>query len=560
MPYPRFTKVIINHFISKDKTISIRNMINLHTIRDDLLLDIKDSKAYKTYYDFATRKTTPKKARKYKKVASPSRKLSIVLEEEPAVKPKKANKPAKKSTTVPTTALLEVTQIKEALKKSKKDSHMLHPSGSGDGVGSQPKVPDESEDKKTCTDEGTGTKPGVHDVSKYQYESENESWGDSEDYDNVNDSDDVSKGDDDKADINEEEETQEDEYIHTPDYYVPTNEETNDENKEFDDEDYNQLYKDVNIRLKVAEHKEVSKGDAEMTDATHESASQEKSYKQVIEDAHSYTAEFKKKAQKEKDRYIALVEKSIKDVINDEVKSQFPQILPKEVSDFATLVIQASLTEFELKKILLDKIQKSKSYRGTLEHRQLYDALIKSYKLDKDIFESYVKTYSLKRDHDDKDQDEDPLAGSYQGLKKRKTRKDAEPPKGSKSKDSTSSSSKGTMSQIDQIEKPPLTFDELMSTHVDFSAYFMNNLKIDNLTQEILKNPEGHEYPFDLSKTVMLIEAQGCQVFPANYFFNNDFGYMKSGSSSRKYMTSTTKTKAAKYENIKGIKDMVLAL
>nr|GFA66790.1 hypothetical protein [Tanacetum cinerariifolium] len=286
MPYPRFTKVIINHFISKDKTISIRNMINLHTIRDDLLLDIKDSKAYKTYYDFATRKTTPKKARKYKKVASPSRKLSIVLEEEPAVKPKKANKPAKKSTTVPTTALLEVTQIKEALKKSKKDSHMLHPSGSGDGVGSQPKVPDESEDKKTCTDEGTGTKPGVHDVSKYQYESENESWGDSEDYDNVNDSDDVSKGDDDKADINEEEETQEDEYIHTPDYYVPTNEETNDENKEFDDEDYNQLYKDVNIRLKVAEHKEVSKGDAEMTDATHESASQEKSYKQVIEDAH----------------------------------------------------------------------------------------------------------------------------------------------------------------------------------------------------------------------------------------------------------------------------------
>nr|GEZ26763.1 hypothetical protein [Tanacetum cinerariifolium] len=38
MPYPSFTKVIINHFISKDKTISRRNMINLHTIRDDTLL------------------------------------------------------------------------------------------------------------------------------------------------------------------------------------------------------------------------------------------------------------------------------------------------------------------------------------------------------------------------------------------------------------------------------------------------------------------------------------------------------------------------------------------
>ncbi|GKD53937.1 hypothetical protein Tco_1287324, partial [Tanacetum coccineum] len=38
MPYPRFTKVIINHFISKDNTISIRNMINFHTIHDDSLL------------------------------------------------------------------------------------------------------------------------------------------------------------------------------------------------------------------------------------------------------------------------------------------------------------------------------------------------------------------------------------------------------------------------------------------------------------------------------------------------------------------------------------------
>ncbi|GKF91470.1 hypothetical protein Tco_0275171, partial [Tanacetum coccineum] len=104
----------------------------------------------------------------------------------------------------------------------------------------------------------------------------------------------------------------------------------------------------------------------------------------------SYTAEFEKKAQEEKDRYIDLDEKSIKDIIKDEVKSQLPQILPKEVSNFATPIIQsaineslenvilaksssqpkltyeaaASLTKFELKKILQDKIQKSKSYRG----------------------------------------------------------------------------------------------------------------------------------------------------------------------------------------------------
>ncbi|GKE23442.1 hypothetical protein Tco_1434954 [Tanacetum coccineum] len=38
MPYPRFTKIIINHFISQNKSISMRNRINLQTARDDSLL------------------------------------------------------------------------------------------------------------------------------------------------------------------------------------------------------------------------------------------------------------------------------------------------------------------------------------------------------------------------------------------------------------------------------------------------------------------------------------------------------------------------------------------
>ncbi|GKC31917.1 hypothetical protein Tco_1039211 [Tanacetum coccineum] len=73
-------------------------------------------------------------------------------------------------------------------------------------------------------------------------------------------------------------------------------------------------------------------------------------------------------------------------------------------------------------------------------------------------------------------------------------------------------------------------------------------------------NPEGHEYPFNLSKPLSLIEAQGLQVVLADYFFNNDLEYLKGGSSSRKYITYTTKTKAAKYDNIEGIEDMVMTL
>nr|GEV82461.1 hypothetical protein [Tanacetum cinerariifolium] len=528
--YPRFTKVIISHFISMDKTISMRNKINLHTIRDDSLLgtlkfvsktqdyqqygalipydmiiqDIKDSKAYKTYYDFATRKATPKKARKYKKVASPSRKLSPLLEEEPVKRPKKAKKPAKKSTTVPTTgivikdttgvsvlknkaptkvdrgkgmdllsdvALLKAAQVKEALKKSKKDSHKLHPSGSGDEISSQPKVLDESEDKTTGTDEGTGTKPGVLDVPKYQFECENKSWGDSKDDNNDDNIDDVSKVDDDKANIDDDDKDAQDSKRTDSDEEKNPNLNL----KEFDDDEYDELYKDVDVRSKVEEHKEVRKGDAEMTDATHEiidevasmmnvkvlheeSSTQAplilsvavttilecsivlattvpssiqpftpisqqstpnpapttaltttsvltlldfsslfgfdqrvftlekelaqfkqanhsaqilasiKSQIPAIVDEHlttrirfatqtalqSYMAEFKKKAQEEKDRYIDIIEKIIKDIIKDEVKSQLPQILPKKVSDFATPVIQ-NATNKSLKNVILAK-------------------------------------------------------------------------------------------------------------------------------------------------------------------------------------------------------------
>ncbi|GKB62525.1 hypothetical protein Tco_0918711 [Tanacetum coccineum] len=53
--------------------------------------------------------------------------------------------------------------------------------------------------------------------------------------------------------------------------------------------------------------------------------------------------------------------------------------------------------------------------------------------------------------------------------------------------------------------------------------------------------------------------VQGHQVVLVDYFINNDLEYLRGGSSSKKYMTSTTKTKAAKY-HIPGIEDMVPSL
>ncbi|GJZ71414.1 hypothetical protein Tco_0635265 [Tanacetum coccineum] len=160
-------------------------------------------------------------------------------------------------------ALLKVAQLKKVLKKSKQETHMLHVSGSSDGVGSQPKVSNELKEKTTGTNKGTGTIPGVPDVPKAQFESKNKSWGNSRDDDSNDDDSNDNVGDD--EDLLEKEEAQDDEYVHTPEDYVHTEDKTNDESKEFDEEEYEEIYGDVNISLKDAEPTDKEKGNVEMT-------------------------------------------------------------------------------------------------------------------------------------------------------------------------------------------------------------------------------------------------------------------------------------------------------
>ncbi|GKD40537.1 hypothetical protein Tco_1260744 [Tanacetum coccineum] len=113
--------------------------------------------------------------------------------------------------------------------------------------------------------------------------------------------------------------------------------------------------------------------------------------------------------------YIDLIDTSVRVIIKEEVKTKLPQILPQAVSEFATPVIErnvtesleaailakyssqikstyeaaASLSEFELTKILMDKIEEHKSYLRADYKRELYDALVKSYNTDKDLFDTY---------------------------------------------------------------------------------------------------------------------------------------------------------------------------
>ncbi|GJR90168.1 hypothetical protein Tco_0214179 [Tanacetum coccineum] len=57
---------------------------------------MRDSPAYKTYLSFATGASSPKKARKYKKPASPLKKRTLVIVEEEEPEPTKKVLPSKK--------------------------------------------------------------------------------------------------------------------------------------------------------------------------------------------------------------------------------------------------------------------------------------------------------------------------------------------------------------------------------------------------------------------------------------------------------------------------------
>ncbi|GJW26145.1 hypothetical protein Tco_0039956 [Tanacetum coccineum] len=651
MFYPRFTKIMIHHFLKKDKSISMRNRTFMHTVRDENLLGtmrfvsrhedtqvygsilpkamtnqaMLDSVGYKTYYAI-TSGAEPPKSKKPKMKSD----LAISSEETPF---KKKHAKAKKD--VPLTKK-PATKPKPTKKKASQLSSK--------------RVPDEQQSKISGTDEGTGTKQEVPDVPKYDSESDKESWGDS--------------GEEDDDDDSDQERTESDK---------------DDEENEEESDDGEELYKDVNVNLR--------KEDVEMTNvdqggADQHNVSQESGFEQEEEDAHvtlttvhdtqktkglmqssSISSDFTKKllnfdnvssadneiaslmdttvrteepsgqtstlfnipitvipttippppyffnplpqqttptpkpttsevttafpalpdfasvfrfndrvtnlerdlseikqvdqeeAQADKQEYIDLIDLSVRTIIKEELKTQLPHILPKAVSDFATpstYEAAASLSEYELMKILLDKIEESKSHLRADYKRKFYDALVESYNTDKYLFNTYGKVFTLKRSRDNKDKDQDPFAGSDRGTKRRKSSKEAKSLKDQRSKEGKSSSSSKELLVGPALNLLKGTCKSLIELEYHFE-------ECSKATTERLDwhNPEGKPYPFDLRKPLSLIlDRQGRQVIPKDYFVNNDLEYLKGGSLSRQYSTSVTKTKAATYE-IKWIEDMV---
>nr|GEW21309.1 hypothetical protein [Tanacetum cinerariifolium] len=543
MPYPRFTKVIINHFISKDKTISLRNMINLHTIHDDSLLD---SKAYKTYYDFATGKATPKKARKYKKVALPSRIPSLILDEEPAERPKK-------SIIVPTTGVVIRDTPHESMPKKKTPAKVDR--GKGNGVGSQPNVPDESEDKKTGTDEGTDSGDDESndddsgDVTKNDDEDDVEI--DANENKEGSDSEKTDSDEDENLNVNmndDEEEDREEEYVHTPDSFG-----FND-----DDEEYAELYKDANVRSKVAEHEE-TEGSKQSFSVSSDFASKFLNLDNVSPVVDEVASLMNVKTPHEESSTQAPLILLVHVTAILETSTIQATTVPPLIQPFTSIPQATTPTPIPTTKPTTSSIHALLYFDSIFRFNQRVSALEQEISQLKQVDRSIQILVQIPSKSSDKSAQAEELV--FETVNTKMSQDQGDDLGNIEDQPNVEEASKHDC-KMAKAGKPPTTFDKLISTPIDFLAYVLHNLKIENLTQEhlvglafnLLKgacksrvelefhfeecykavtnkldwmNPEGHGYPFDLSKPLPLIKDQGRQVVHADYFFNNDLEYLK---------------------------------
>nr|GEY94504.1 hypothetical protein [Tanacetum cinerariifolium] len=510
--------------------------------------EMLESKAYNTYYAFASGEKTPKPKYVQKKAdfdTSSKQKLvqatkgTRLKTKAKVAKSKKNKQPVKKPkarglAVLSEVALTEAKQLKLATKRSKTQFHISHANGSGDGFGTQSKIPDEQHLKTISADEGTGTIPGF---SMYPYTNlkVRKSLGvivkkkmkimkaillikvmvmimmmirlGNKDTEMTNAGQGTSKQQNTSQQSGFEQEEE--------DAHVTLTPVLNTQKTRVDNEIASLM--DTTAHHAIAIPKITSSFSTttpppppffnplsqQATPTLTPTALETTTSLPALPDFASVfkfnerviNLEKDLSKMKQVDQYAqalssipAIVDRymdnKLGEAINkasqahnfdckEEAQAKKKGILPQAISDVATPVIEknviesleaailtrsssqpqssyeaaATLSEFKLTKILIDKMEKNKSFEIADYKRELYDALVKSYNTDKDIFESYGEVFSLKRSQDDKDKDQDPSVGLDRGTKRRKSSKDAESSRDSKSKEKKSSSTSKGASQ-----------------------------------------------------------------------------------------------------------------
>ncbi|GJZ56396.1 hypothetical protein Tco_0611589, partial [Tanacetum coccineum] len=550
MYYPRFTKVIINHFISKDQSILRRNKVYWHMAKDDLTLTImrfipkhetiqkygailpdtltnqamKESDAYKTYYDLDTRKKSSDE--------HDDDEVSMRKDDDDNANNEDDD---------------DQDNDDEQTKPDNDGDDFVHPKFS---THDKEVRQDEEDKKEECSD------LRVHTPSHFE-----------------STDDEVTQGDN-------------------------VEEEKLDEEKTNEKEDVNEMYNDVNINLErrdtemtnalLANSSSVSSGfiskklnpnpDTVSTPTIAPSSSLQNlptfgslfKFEDRVKSFEDNFSEFKQT------NLIAEAVSSIPGIVDKYLTNQMNEAVKATIqlqSDRLREEAQAKNEDFinkineNRKKIIMEQVKvqvkeqvfkifprieksvneqleaevltRSSNEAKTSHAKTLYKALVDTYETDKYILATYGDTVTFKRRRDNEDEDEESSAGSNRGSKRRKARKEPEStssPKDKMSK-STGSSKEGSKSKtrstdksaqaeeqttqlpdwfhkpskpptpdrdwnktlpanhvpiqpwistLAQNEDPRESFNELMDTPLDFLAFVLNQLKVDTLTPELL--------------------------------------------------------------------------
>nr|GEV53435.1 hypothetical protein [Tanacetum cinerariifolium] len=530
MYYPRFTKVIIHHFMFKDPSIPRRNKVNWHYVRDDQMFtmiklvsrhqntqqfgaifpikltnaDIRNSDAYKEYCAVAIEATPPKTKASVRKTKSSS-----------------------DTTVTPPPTAAAGTRLFTSTK------------------GKQPATTSKAKNK------GTSTIPGVPDVPTEESDKEI-SWKSSDD--------EGDDGDDDKEGNDDDDDDRQCMLNPTPDAGIESIFETTSQ-------------VDVQTLTLVAPLPVSAPTLTPSTIATITTVQQAPTPpttapSTLLQDLPNFDSD---EAQAENDEYLKTIDenmqKIIKEQVKEQVKVQVSKILPKieqtvneqleaevltrlSYSSKTFYAVVVDLSEMELKKILIDKIEGNKSIHRSNGKRNLYKPLVEAYESDKIILDTYGDTITLKRRRDDDaDKDEEPSVGSDRGSKRRREGKEPESASAPKEK-ATRSAGKSTRgskscqtlaSESAIAEKPMQTTHEMEEPlHPEFKigvmqksggARILFRRSLQGKTDQLdWVNPEGQQYPHNLLKPLPLIpNPQGHRVIPFDNFINNDLEYLRGG-------------------------------
>nr|GEY23390.1 hypothetical protein [Tanacetum cinerariifolium] len=203
--------------------------------------------------------------------------------------------------------------------------------------------------------------------------------------------------------------------------------------------------------------------------------------------------------QRENDEFLRTIDENMKRII-------------KESSHSAktSYAVAADLSEMELKKILIEKMEGNKSIQCSDKQRNLYKALVEAYEADKIILDTYGETGSKRRKEGKEPESASaPLetitrstGRSTIGSKLSKFRQASHPEWFSQSQkpltldrdwNKTLPAVQGsTQTWISELAKQADTrssFNELLDTPLDFFNFIMNRLRVDTLTLELLVGP-----------------------------------------------------------------------